>query len=297
MKTKLLAATALVVFTVGAPVVSLAADNTRGFDPSKLRQLVVEPKGADVTAATDQAPVLAVEPKGVDVADSSVGKQKLVIDPTPVETPDVVKPKIAIEPEGVDTADNGGGSKVLPIVIEPEGGAIDEPEVANNPPPKTVKPRPVPADPIVADNEPEIAPAPDVTPEAPAVAETPIAPPAKAPAATVDTAEGLLTILTDKGYKVDVLKTDAHGRQVFYVTPADGSYAYLLLVDAYGKVLNKRAVSVSTVADNGYEAPAYDTPTYANSYTPAPAYDDGYEAPSYQADAYDDCGSTESYGY
>lgn len=290
MKTKLLAAAALVVFSVGAPVASLAAD----VDLSKARQLVVEPKGADVVAVNDQgqAPVLAVEPKGVDVADVN----KLVIDPQPAP----ITPKIAIEPEGADITEDNRVS-TLPIVVQPEATQPDVPEVKITFPSKPIEPRPVPKT-IIAESEP-VAPAiePEAeAPEAPAVAEE-AAPeavtPPKAAETTVATPDDLYALLTGKGYKVDVLKRDGYGRLVFQVTPADGEYAYLLLVDEYGKVLTKRAVSIATSYDApSYDKPDYEEPSYASNYS-EPAYN-GYEAPSYQAEAYgENCGSTAHYGY
>jgi len=70
----------------------------------------------------------------------------------------------------------------------------------------------------------------------------------------------LYKLLTGHGYGVEVLKHDAQGNLVFYVTkPGNAKEADLLLVDAtYGKVIERKHI-----AAYGYERPAPHAPRYS----------------------------------
>jgi len=73
----------------------------------------------------------------------------------------------------------------------------------------------------------------------------------------------LYSLLTGRGYGVQILKRDGHGNLVFYVTaPASPREADLLLVDGiYGKVIERKHI-----AAHGYDRPAPYTPSYTASY-------------------------------
>lgn len=253
MKTPFLAAAALVVFAVGVPVTANAAGENLALKTPITRDIL---KGPNVRQ-------LVVEPKSVAVE------------------PKVLEPKIAVIPEGSVSPDEPkkGGSTIQQIVINPEGTPSGEPDdkVVNIDPVPTrpVEPRPAPSEPVdIADLTPgqPIEPAPiaaPIEPEVEAVAEVPaetIPAPAPAPKATEKSVAGatsLFNILSERGFDVEILKQDADGNYVFYVTEKNGEIATLLLVDGeYGKVLQRREVRIASSYDDGYdggysEAPAY----------------------------------------
>jgi hypothetical protein len=97
-----------------------------------------------------------------------------------------------------------------------------------------------------------------------AVAVAPAAPAAPSiPAIAVANPNDLYTLLTGRGYGVEILKHDQFGNLVFYVTMAgQPNEADLLLVDGtYGKVLEHKRI-----AAYGYDHPATYAPSYAASY-------------------------------
>ena len=74
-----------------------------------------------------------------------------------------------------------------------------------------------------------------------------------APVAAIAHPKDLYTLLTSRGYGVDILKRDAHGNMVFYVTiPGNPQEADLLVVDStYTKVIQRKHI-----AAYGHERPA-----------------------------------------
>jgi hypothetical protein len=99
-------------------------------------------------------------------------------------------------------------------------------------------------------------------------AALPDATPAAKPA--IQNPQDLYSVLLAHGYGVDILKNDAQGNLVFYVTaPGNPKEADLLLVDAtYGKVKERKHILAY-----GYEQPK----TYASRYAPAYASEDNCE--------------------
>jgi hypothetical protein len=87
--------------------------------------------------------------------------------------------------------------------------------------------------------------------------------PPSSPALAVANPNDLYTLLTGRGYGVEILKRDQSGNLVFYVTvPSQPNVADLLLVDGtYGKVLERKHI-----AGYGYDHPATYAPSYAASY-------------------------------
>lgn len=85
------------------------------------------------------------------------------------------------------------------------------------------------------------------------------------PAPVIQTPTSLYSVLIAHGYGVEILKTDAHGNLVFYVTtPGNPQEADLLLVDAqYGKVLERKHIAAYT---DGYDHAAAYAPRYAQAY-------------------------------
>jgi hypothetical protein len=91
----------------------------------------------------------------------------------------------------------------------------------------------------------------------------PAAPIAPTAASAVQSPSDLYSLLTGRGYGVEILKRDQYGNLVFYVTvPGQSQEADLLLVDGtYGKVLDRKHI-----AAYGYDHPASYAPSYAAAY-------------------------------
>ena len=91
----------------------------------------------------------------------------------------------------------------------------------------------------------------------------PAAPIAPTAAPAVQSPSDLYSLLTGRGYGVEILKRDQYGNLVFYVTvPGQSQEADLLLVDGtYGKVLDRKHI-----AAYGYDHPASYAPSYAAAY-------------------------------
>jgi hypothetical protein len=180
-------------------------------------------------------------------------------------------------PTPIKVADGGGdpvqtgGSKAFPLIVNSPSG-ITAP--ASDPGADTGAPAAdagqllaalPPADPgaqvPAVDNGQPAAGGVDTGAAAPAPA-APVAP--SSPALAVANPNDLYTLLTGRGYGVEILKRDQSGNLVFYVTIAgQPNEADLLLVDGtYGKVLERKHV-----AAYGYDHPATHAPSYAASYT------------------------------
>jgi hypothetical protein len=88
--------------------------------------------------------------------------------------------------------------------------------------------------------------------------------PAK-PAPVIQAPMNLYSVLIAHGYGVEILKRDAYGNLVFYVTtPGYPREADLLLVDAqYGKVVERKHIAAYSY---GYDHVATYTPRYAPAY-------------------------------
>jgi hypothetical protein len=307
-----LATAALLAITVGATTLSHAQDAgvlSKGSiavkDFSKapnLRQIAVEPSGITAKLDSKKFPALAITPKGVPADKVANTDPKLLVLPpsggiSSEEGNGIgIAPKIALPSDGIPSdegAGNGGGNgggKVLPIVIEPEGnpapvivnkgsktgGTKTLPvilEAKGNPAPEdTFEPAPI----DFAETAP--VPAPETIESAPA--ETAAPETSAAPAiATVNTPQDLYTLLTSRGYGVEVIKRDGNGNLVFLVkSPDHATNGYVLLVDGqYGKVLYRKNIDLAAYGDGSDET--YVEPSYT------PAYNGG-----------DNC-ETESYGY
>lgn len=102
----------------------------------------------------------------------------------------------------------------------------------------------------------------------PGIAASATAPitPSVSPSLVVSNPDDLYSLLTGRGYGVEILKRDGDGNLVFYVTaPASPKEADLLLVDGtYGKVIERKHIA----AYDYHPAP------YTSSYTAAYAADD-----------------------
>jgi hypothetical protein len=191
--------------------------------------------------------------------------------PTPPDgasqgTPKKLFPTFAKVPGGIATptqvADTGadpaptGGSKTFPLIVNVPSGLstpAGDTGVAAGAPPVAVTP---PAGPEIAADAGQADVA--AVKAAPVIAS--LAPAAPAPAPVVANPNDLYSLLTGRGYGVEILKRDASGNLVFYVTaPASPKEADLLLVDGtYGKVIERKHV-----AAYGYERPAPYTPAHA----------------------------------
>jgi len=278
---------------IAIAVVSLQPASAAG----KFRQLVVEPVGASgdpILKKKKKVQQLVVAPGGgietpAEAGSKGNGKGKQVVQ-------FVVAPSDGIPTPGSgggggngngNGGGNGngksGGKKFVPLILKPSKGI----EVASADPGKLPKTKvlPVIIDPsgitkpvgddstgLGADATPPLDPAlepqpTDATkPEFDGVdnggAGAPEATPAAKPA--IQSPQDLYSVLLTHGYGVEILKNDAHGNLVFYVTsPGNHKEADLLVVDAEdGKVWERKHILAS-----GYERPH----TYAQRY--ASAYD------------------------
>ena len=208
--------------------------------------------------------------------------------PTPADTADAGNGKsggkvvqfVVAPGQGLPTpADTGKGKpkKIFPTLAKASGGIATPVQVA------AAGPDPIPAAPTktfpLIVNAPEGLSTPagetaaadgqPVDPVAPIAppADLQAAPLAAAAAPAINSPKDLSTLLTGHGYGVEILKRDASGNLVFYVTtPGNAKEADLLLVDAtYGKVIERKHI-----AAYAYERPA----AYAPRYSSASAGDD-----------------------
>lgn len=148
-------------------------------------------------------------------------------------------------------------SKAFPLIATAPAGLTTPADVAadtGTPPAADT----TPAAPIAAANDGQ--PASEAAKDAPVIASVA---PATGPALVVANPNDLYSLLTGRGYGVEILKRDGHGNLVFYVTaPATPEEADLLLVDGtYGKVIERKHV-----AAYGYDHAAPYTPSYTASY-------------------------------
>jgi hypothetical protein len=153
-----------------------------------------------------------------------------------------------------------GGNKAFPLIASAPEGLTTPADVtadAGNPASPAVDAQPAaPIAPIASGDAGQPA---DAAQAAPITASaTPAAP-------AVDNPKDLYSLLTGRGYGVEVLKRDAYGNLVFYVSvPGNTQEADLLLVDGtYGKVLKRQHVAAYS---HSYERPAPYTPSYVASY-------------------------------
>jgi hypothetical protein len=210
--------------------------------------------------------------------------------PTPADTADVGNGKsggkavqfVVAPGQGLPTPAETGGKgkpkKIFPTLAKASGGIATPIQVAD------VGPDPVPSAtktfPLIV-NAPEglstpagettgadAQPADPVAPLAPAGADQSpdgarAAPLAAAAAPAVQNPKDLYTLLTGHGYGVEILKRDANGNLVFYVTtPGNAKAADLLLVDVTdGKVIERKHI-----ATYAYDRPSAYTPRYATAY-------------------------------
>jgi hypothetical protein len=86
--------------------------------------------------------------------------------------------------------------------------------------------------------------------------EPPVAAAAAAPASAVQNPTDLYTLLTGRGYRIQIMDHQVNGNLVFYVTiPGDAKDADLLLVDAtYGKVIDRKHIATSSYHTVSYAA-------------------------------------------
>jgi hypothetical protein len=265
-------------------IAAISVQSANAADLTKFRQLVVEPTAAPVTAA-------AVDP-------AAHKRQRLLVAPTesiPTETADaghaaqfVLAPSQGLEtPAGIGdegktketfpslTKASGGiatpvkfsetgsdpiqatGSKTFPLIASAPSGLTTPPDVAG----ETADATPVDAAPVaktkaVASVEPIVSASPERQADAPRSAS--IAADTAPTAVSIANPGELYSLLTGRGFGVQILKRDAYGNLVFYVTIPGKVEADLLLVDGtYGKVIKRRHL-------DGHPAPY--TPSYATAY-------------------------------
>ena len=230
MLKQILATSALIVIGV------VSIQSAGAVEASKLRQLVVEPAGTPAAAATKtEVTPFVVKPSGGI--------------PTPTQTADL----------GAD-AGKPTGPKVFPLVAEQAQGIPSATDTAD-------AGAPAAADPIdQAQPASETDKAAAIASDQPAAAATPAAGPARI-ATGIQSQKGLYLLLKGRGYGVEIVKRTADGSVLFSVTvPGHPGEAYLLLVDQYGKVIERRHIA----SPYGYSkadghAPTYE-PRYAATY-------------------------------
>jgi len=149
------------------------------------------------------------------------------------------------------------GNKAFPLIATAPAGLTTPADVAAD----TGTPPAVdttPAAPIAAADDGQ--PATDLAQAAPVIASVA---PTTTPALIVANPNDLYSLLTGRGYGVEILKRDGHGNLVFYVTaPATPQEADVLLVDGtYGKVIERKHV-----AAYGYDHSAPYPPSHTASY-------------------------------
>jgi len=171
-------------------------------------------------------------------------------------------------PTPIKVADGGGnlvltgGSKAFPLIVNPPSGIAASASDTGAPAadagqlPAALPPAdPGPQVPAVDSGQPNTGAA-----DTGVAAVAPAAPPS--PVLAVANPNDLYTLLTGRGYEVQILTRDQSGNLVFYVTiPGQPNDADLLLVDGYDKVLERKHI-----AGYGYDHPVIYAPTYAASY-------------------------------
>jgi len=149
------------------------------------------------------------------------------------------------------------GNKAFPLVADAPAGLTTPADVtagAGNPASPAIDAQPAaPVAPIASADAGQLA---DVAQAAPITASA-------TPA--IDNPKELYSLLTGRGYGVEVLKRDAYGNLIFYVSiPGNTQEADLLLVDGtYGKVLKRQHVAAY---GHSYERPAPYTASYVAAY-------------------------------
>jgi hypothetical protein len=163
---------------------------------------------------------------------------------------------VQVADAGADPVATAGGKAFPRIASAPEGLTTPAEITTDAGTPPVADATPVAPIAAVDDGQP----ATDAVKDAPVTASVA---PAASPALVVANPNDLYSILTGRGYGVEILKRDGHGNLVFYVTaPASPKEADLLLVDGtYGKVIDRKHV-----AAYGYERPAAYAPRYTASY-------------------------------
>jgi len=252
-------------------IVAVSTQTASAADTGKFRQLVIEPAGASADVGKvdprKRQRLLIAPSQGIptNTADAgNVGAVQLIVAPaqeipTDAETgnkskPTKVSPSFAKVSDGIATpvkfASAGpdgipsAGSKSFPLIDSaPEGLSTladsgDQKKAAPAVETQPVVPI-VSADADLSTDDVKAAPA------APAIANP----------------KDLYTLLTGRGYVVEILKRDASGNMAFYVTiPGNTKEADLLVVDStYTKVLQRKHITA-----NGYDQrPAAYAPRYA----------------------------------
>ena len=258
-------------------IVAVSAETASAADTTKFRQLVIEPAGAPAAVANVDAKkrqrLLLLPSEGAPTATADAGNGAaghFVVAPsegllTPTDGGNKAKAKQAFPTlvkasDGIATpvkfTDAGAGrtqtagSKAFPLIASAPQGLTTLADITADADNSIVDAAPavetkaaIPAEPVatVADEQ-----------AAPITA-------APAPVAAIAHPKDLYTLLTGRGYGVEILKRDAHGNMVFYVTiPGNTKEADLLVVDnTYTKVLQRKHV---TAYD--YDRPA----KYASAY-------------------------------
>jgi len=240
------------IFATSAILVigAVSIQSAGAVEASKLRQLVVEPAGAPASAGTKtEAPFVAQPAQGI---------------PTPTQTAEI----------GAD-AGKPTGTKVVPLVADPSQGIPSATDTADAGAAAAADPQPIDQGQAASETDKAAALASDQ----PAAGAAPAAGPGRI-ATGIQSQKGLYLLLTGRGYAVEIVKRDASGNVLFSVTvPGHPGEAYLLLVDEYGKVIERRHVAT---ADG-----------YGKAHANAPAREQSY-APTYAA-ADDDCDTSAGY--
>jgi len=250
-------------------ILAVSAETASAADTTKFRQLVIEPAGAPAAVANVDAKkrqrLLLLPSEGAPTATADAGNGEaahFVVTPskgllTPTDGGNKAKakqvfPTFAKASDGIATpvkftdagADQTAGGKAFPLIASAPQGLTTPADVTADADDSIVEgaaavatKAAIPAEPVatVADEQ-----------AAPITA-------APAPVAAIAHPKDLYTLLTSRGYGVDILKRDAHGNMVFYVTiPGNPQEADLLVVDStYTKVIQRKHI-----AAYGHERPA-----------------------------------------
>jgi len=256
-------------------IVAVSAETASAADATKFRQLVIEPAGAPADVANLDANkrqrLLLLPSEGAattDVANREAAKFVVASGegrltptdggnkakakqafPTLVKASDGIATPVKFTDAGADRTQTKSGNP-FPLIASAPQGLIIPADITADADNSIVDGAPavetkavIPAEPIatVAEEEAPVTAAP-------------------APVAEVAHATDLYTLLTGRGYGVDILKRDASGNMVFYVTiPGNTKEADLLVVDStYTKIIQRKHI-----AAYGYERPAQYTSAYA----------------------------------
>ena len=252
-----------------------------GGSPIKKLQLLVAPP-TGVNASSDTPVVTDNQPSKKFI----VAPQNGVASPSsdPIVTADggdnrppkkvqlIVAPPSGVNASGGtivtgDNRDNGGDrpakTKFQNLIVTPDttpsvdaraNQPVDFTDTADATPPQDTAPVDQTVETASATADTDVtATASDATPTD--TASDDAAPASSEPApAGVDNPRGLYTMLTDRGYGVEIVKRHADGNLVFLVTESGHDQSYLLLVDGhYGKVLARRSVDLSSYASSYHE--------------------------------------------